>query len=194
MPRPGSRHPLLLYAHILKRWAYLVVLLGILLLALALVAYFFPERFTASVVSAETIFWILSGTAVFAFILALFLLTVRRFAYVQPFENHLRIVTPFLRLKISYRRIRQASSVEVARLYRVRGRRVAILRPFMKSTAIVLELNKLPLSRIALEFFLSPLFFPDQSPRIALLVPDWIKFSTELESLRSVWQDSQRPV
>jgi hypothetical protein len=40
--------------------------------------------------------------------------------------------------------------------------------------------------------FLSPLFFPDNSPRIALLVPDWIKFSTNLESYRSAWQDAQK--
>ena len=46
------------------------------------------------------------------------------------------------------------------------------------------ELAGLPLPRILLLFFLSPFFFPEKSPIIALLVPDWIKFSTELESQR----------
>jgi hypothetical protein len=35
----------------------------------------------------------------------------------------------------------------------------------------------------------SPFFFPDKTPRLALLVPDWIAFSTELESRRGAWQD-----
>lgn len=194
MPRAGARYPLLLYAYILKRWALRILLLGVALLACALLVYVYPDRLPKGLLSPDAAFWIFLGTATFAFLQALFFLTVRHFAYVQPFENHLRIVTPFLRLKISYRRIRQASIVEVGRLYRGRGRRLALLRPFLKSTAIVLDLNKLPLSRFALEFFLSPLFFPDKSPRIVLLVSDWMKFSTELESLRSLWQNAQRPV
>jgi hypothetical protein len=35
----------------------------------------------------------------------------------------------------------------------------------------------------------SPFFFPDKTPRLAFLVPDWIAFSTELESRRGAWQD-----
>jgi len=44
--------------------------------------------------------------------------------------------------------------------------------------------------RRVLDLFLSPYFFPDKTSRLALLVPDWIRFSTELESLRSAWLDN----
>jgi hypothetical protein len=159
----------------------------------------FPAWFPGLAVTpiSTTGLLMLAGAGAFALLLAFFLLTIRKFAYVQPFDNHLLLVTPFLRLKIAYRRIRQASSVEMMRLFplkRYRGRKRAILRRMMKYTAIVLELNGLPLSRGSLEMFLSPLFFPDKSPRIALIVPDWMKFSAELESFRGAWQDSQRPV
>ncbi len=199
MPRAGRRHLLVLYAHILNRWWHALLLLGLLILSLAGGAYFFPAWFPGLAVMPISTpgLLMLAGAGTFALLLAFFLLTIRKFAYVQPFDNHLLLVTPFLRLKIAYRRIRQASSVEMARLFplqRYRGRKRAILRRMMKYTAIVLELNGLPLSRGSLEMFLSPLFFPDKSPRIALIVPDWIKFSTELESFRGAWQDGRRPV
>lgn len=199
MPRAGHRHLLVLYAHILNRWWRTLLLLGLVILGLAGGAYFFPAWFPGLAVTpvSTTGLLMLAGAGTFALLLAFFLLTIRKFAYVQPFDNHLLLVTPFLRLKIAYRRIRQASSVETTRLFplqRYRGRKRAILRRMMKYTAIVLELNGLPLSRGSLEMFLSPLFFPDKSPRIALIVPDWIKFSTELESFRGAWQDGQRPV
>lgn len=199
MPRAGRRHLLVLYAHILNRWWRTLLLLGLVILGLAGGAYFFPAWFPGLAIMpiSTTGLLMLAGAGTFALLLAFFLLTIRKFAYVQPFDNHLLLVTPFLRLKIAYRRIRQASSVEMARLFplkRYHGRKRAILRRMMKYTAIVLELNALPLSRGSLEMFLSPLFFPDKSPRIALIVPDWMKFSAELESFRGAWQDNQRPV
>jgi hypothetical protein len=200
MPRAGHRHLLVLYTHILNRWWRALLLLGLVTLGLAGGLYLTPGWFPSLAFTpvSPTILLVVAGTGVFALLLAFFFLTVRKFAYVQPFDNYLLLVTPFLRLKIAYRRIRQASSVEITRLFplkRYRGRKRAILRRLMKyNTAIVLELNGLPLSRRSLEMFLSPLFFPDKSPRLALVVPDWMKFSTELESFRSAWQDSQRPV
>ncbi len=199
MPRAGRRYLLVLYAYILTRWWKTLLLLGLILLGIAGGAYFFPNRFPGLAIWPISINGLLSlaGAGLFALLVAFFLLTIRKFAYVQPFENYLLLVTPFLRLKISYRRIRQASSVEVPKLFplhRYRGRKRAILKHLMKYTAIVLELNALPLSRASLGLFLSPLFFPDKSPRIALIVPDWMKFSAELESFRGTWQDNQRPV
>lgn len=199
MPRAGRRYLLVLYAHILTRWWWTLLLIGLLLLGTAGGAYFFPNWFPGLAVFPISIngLFVLAGAGIFTLLLAFFLLTIRKFAYVQPFDSYLLLVTPFLRLKISYRRIRQASSVEVPKLFplkRYRGRKRAILKRLMKYTAIVLELNALPLSRASLSLFLSPLFFPDKSPRIALIVPDWMKFSAELESFRGAWQDNQRPV
>jgi len=127
--------------------------------------------------------------------MSLFLITIRKSAYVQPFPNHLRLVTPLLRMDIAYRRIRQATSVEMQRLFpieRSKGIKRSMLRHFAKNTAILLDMQGWPMPRWLLNLFLSPLFFPDKSSRLALLVPDWMAFSTDMESFRGTWLDSQR--
>ena len=52
-------------------------------------------------------------------------------------------------------------------------------------TAVVVELNGYPISQTVLRFFLSPFFFKDKTPHFVILVEDWMRFSTELESMRS---------
>jgi hypothetical protein len=49
----------------------------------------------------------------------------------------------------------------------------------------VIELNGYPMSQSSLRLFLSPLFFKDKTPHFVILVDDWMKFSNELESMRS---------
>lgn len=196
MPRAGHRHLLVLYVHIIGRWWRAMLGIGITLLILAGGLYGLP-RFLPQVPVGnvpQVTLWVTTGVGSFALLAAIFLVTIRKFAYVQPFDNHVRLVTPFLRLKISYRRIRQTSCVAMTSLFpqeRYKGRKRAILQALMKNTAVVLDLNGLPLSRPTLQLYLSPLFFPDKTPRLALLVPDWIKFSTELESFRGAWLDAQ---
>lgn len=196
MSAPGRRHRLLLYMYILDRWWRLVFFIGLVLLALAFCLRYIPslsagmELFEISSASLGMI----GTTGIIAILLAIFLATVRYFAYVQPFEDHLRLVTPFLRLKISYRRIRQTGTDQVGRLFpppQKKSRR-AILQSLSPLNAIVLDMNGFPLPKYALLFFLSPLFFPDQTSRLALLVPDWISFSNELESYRSAWLEANR--
>jgi hypothetical protein len=58
------------------------------------------------------------------------------------------------------------------------------VEPLLKLTAVVVELNALPINGPALRLFLSPFFFKDETPHIVLLVQNWMSFSTELESLR----------
>jgi len=195
MPRIGRRHRLILYTYILDRWWQLIITLGIVLLALTAVSAWgrsiLPQDIPTQV--AYQITWLTGGAGAFAVTLAIFLVIIRKSAYVQPFDNHLRLVTPFLRMNISYRRFIQASSAEIGRLFPLedlKGISRAFLRPFTKYTAIVLELKGWPLPRWALKLFLSPFFFPDQTSRLALIVPDWINFSNELENFRSAWFDS----
>lgn len=106
--------------------------------------------------------WLAGGVGAFAIFLAIFLVTVRKSAYVQPFDNRLRLVTPFLRMNISYRRFIQASSAEMGRLFSLedlKGQKRAFLRPLAKHTAIVPELKGWPLPRWAFNLFLSPSSF-----------------------------------
>jgi hypothetical protein len=118
---------------------------------------------------------------------ALFMFALRKSAYVQLFNDYLRLVTPFLRINISYKRIRRTSSTAMGVLFppkSISSWRREILEPLAPMTALVVELNGYPISQTVLRFFLSPFFFKDKSPHFVLLVSDWMRFSTELETLR----------
>jgi hypothetical protein len=67
-----------------------------------------------------------------------------------------------------------------------------MIRPLAKRNVILVEMTRLPISREAARFFLSRFFFPDRTATLCLLVPDWIAFSTELDSFFTGWQDDQR--
>jgi hypothetical protein len=197
MPKSGHRHPLVLYGHTLNRWWRTVLGLGLVLLVLAGGLGGLPLALPKDhfLWIPDWVLWVAGGVGGVTVLLAILLRTSRRSAYVQPFETHLRLATPFLRMNISYRRMRQTGTGEMGRLFPLanfKGRKRALLRPLIRQTAIVLDLNGWPLSPGLLKFFLSPFFFPDRTPRLALLVPDWMEFSTEMESFRGTWQDSLR--
>jgi hypothetical protein len=48
----------------------------------------------------------------------------------------------------------------------------------------VIELTGYPISPSILRLFLSRFFFKDNTPHLVILVNDWMRFSTELESMR----------
>jgi len=197
MPRSGRRHRLILYTYILNHWWRRILSIGIVLLVLVAALAWYPSvlpQYTPPQV-ADWILWFTGGVSAFAILLAIFLVTIRKSAYVQPFDNHLLLVTPFLRMNISYRRFIRFSSTEMGRLFpweALKGRKRDFMRPLTNQTAILLELKGWPLPRWALNLFLSHFFFPDGTSRLVLLVSDWIKFSSELEGFRSTWLASIR--
>ena len=120
-------------------------------------------------------------------LISLVMWAMRKSAFVQPRSNHLLVATPFLRMRISYSRIRRATSASMAMLFppkSLRGLRREILYPLFNMTAVVVELNALPIPASTLRLFLSPFFFKDNTPHLVILVQDWMSFSTQLESLR----------
>jgi hypothetical protein len=197
MPRSGRRHCLVLYTYMLDRWWKSTLRIGILLLALAIALWFLPiqlPQYHFLWVSDLTL-GLIAGAGAYAIILSVLLIFLRKSAYVQPFPAYLLLITPFLRLNISYRRILQASSVEMQHLFsfgRNKGLRKRLLRPLASQTAILLEMRGWPLPRWFLSLFLSPFFFPDRTPRMALLVPNWMDFSVDMENFRSTWLESLR--
>ena len=180
MAKGGRRYPLVIYTHMLDRWWPAILMLGLALLGLAWAVYswgFEEWRWLA--------FASIGGVIVF---IGLLLLILRKSAYVQPFGDHLRLVTPFLRLNISYKRFQRASSANMGTLFppnSVSKWQAGIIQPVAKMTALVIELNGYPMSQSALRFFLSPLFFKDKTPHFIILVNDWMKLSAELESMRT---------
>lgn len=180
MAKGGRRFPLVVYTHMLNRWWPAIFTIGLALLGLSWAIYswgFEQWRWLA--------FTSIGGLHIF---LGLLLLAMRKSAYVQPFSDHLRLATPFLRLNISYKRFRRASSANMGALFppkSVSNWQADIIQPLAKMTALVIELNGYPMSRSMLRLFLSPLFFKDKTPHFVILVDDWMKLSAELESMRS---------
>jgi hypothetical protein len=126
---------------------------------------------------------------------ALFAFFGRHMAYVQPRSDHLRVVTPFLRLHISYRRVLSAHPSEFSQLFPPQEASWAqrrLLSPFYGQTAVVLELASYPLPPWVLRFFLAPQMFSPHTTALVLLVPDWLRFSTELDSFMGAWQQLQK--
>jgi len=180
MAKGGRRYPLVVYTHMINRWWPAIFTLGLALLALswAIRSWGFEDWRWLTFTS-------IGGLNIF---LGILLLLTRKSAYVQPFSDHLKLATPFLRLNISYKRFRRASSANMGVLFppqSVSNWRAEIIQPLAKMTALVIELNGYPMPQSTLRLFLSPLFFKDKSPHFVILVNDWMKLSNELESMRS---------
>ncbi len=187
--KAGKRHPLLMYQRFMDRLWQPTLALGLLLAAIFALAWFTP----ISILQPGNELWLLIGAAgCLAFFLFAFL--ARRVAYLQPRRDHLRLVTPFLRLSISYRRIRSVRSADFTQLFppgKSTWAQRSYLEPFYGRTVIVLELSSYPLPPALLRFFLAPQMFSKQTTGLVLVVPDWMAFSTELDSMVEDWRRSQ---
>lgn len=183
----GKRYPLVIYTRMIDLWWPAVFTIGLALLGLAWALYS---------KQVEQWRWLLTASIGAVIILiGLALALLRKSAFVQPFPDHLKLATPFLRLNISYKRFVRASSVNFGTIFppqNISKWHAELVEPLAKMTAIVIELKGHPMPQASLKFFLSPLFFKDTTPHFVILVSDWMRFSSELESMRS-GSDIQAP-
>ena len=95
MARGGTKFPLIVYRHMLNRWWPPMFALGIAVFGLAYTEYlqplgkFLPWRWQ-----------VFAGVGLLAILVGIFFLILRGIAYVQPFPQHLRLVTPFMQVNI----------------------------------------------------------------------------------------------
>ena len=188
-PKAGKRHPLLLYRRTMDRALAAAVLLGILIVVAWGWIYFGePQRM------ATISIWLIAGGIV-ALIFAVFAFLARWMAYVQARSDHLRVVTPFLNLKVSYRRVRSVHPADFNQLLppnQTSWSQRNYLEPFFGMTVVVVELSSYPLNRGMLRLFLPKLMFSKGMPGLVFLVPDWMALSTELDSLQGTWVQFQK--
>lgn len=183
MTRAGHKYPLIIYQHMLNRWWPAMITMGVVMFAIAYSEYIAPlGRFL-------TWRWQLpGGVGALALFIGIFFIVIKNFAYVQPLPNSLKLVTPFMRVNISYKRIRRTTPSQMHYLFPAKslsGWMQDIIEPLARNTAIVIELNGYPISPILLRMFLSKFFFKDKTPHFVILVNDWMQFSAELESMRT---------
>jgi hypothetical protein len=188
MPKParkGTRHPLLMYRRMMDRvWKYTLVL-GIVLAAAAR----WPLLRERDIFGWSSNIWI-TVTALLSFIICGFAFFTRFMAYVQARESALMLYTPFLRLKISYRRIRSVHPVLLQQLFppdKSSWAQQNFLEPFYGLTALVVDLRGYPMDPVLLRLFLPGQMFSPRSTGFVLMVKDWMKLSTEFDSLHGAW-------
>jgi hypothetical protein len=178
----GKRHSLLIYQRTMNRLWGATLLLGLILL----VVWGAIRIQNITIVETEYTVWLLAGAAV-SLVFGIFAFFARNMAYVQPRRDHLRLVTPFLRLNIAYSRIRSSHPSNFYQLFPPSNTGWAtrkFLEPFYGKTVIVVELTGYPINPAFLRLFLPAQMFSRQSKGFVLVVPDWMEFSTELESFR----------
>lgn len=190
MAKARRRYHLVIYSHMLNRWWPATLTLSLALFAVAWGLWRLPESQAPTYLVNVTL-----GLGGLAFVFTLFLFIIRRIAYVQTFPTHLRLVTPFLRFNISYKRFRSTTTSEMRALFppsSLSGWRRDIIAPLSSMTAIVINLNGYPVPSFLLRLFLSPFFFKDKTPHIIILVKDWLLFSSELDSMRLGHRQAER--
>jgi len=183
MAQAGHKYPLIIYRHMLNRWWPAMIAIGLGMFALAYSEYieplgkFLPWRWQ-----------LFASVGALAIFIGVFFWIARYVAYVQPLPNSLKLVTPFMRLNISYKRFKKTTATEMRYLFPYKsmsGWVRDIFSPLANKTALVIDLNGYPISPFLLQLFLSRFFFKDKTPHLVILVQDWMRFSAELESMRS---------
>jgi len=189
-PKPDSRHTLLYYRRSMDRIWKTTFLLG-LVVALSGGWTLMKKTHFFGIGSDVWLF----ASAITAFSLSAFSFLTRYVAYVQARSSYVNVVTPFLRFRISYRRIRSVYPVLMQQLFPMEKSswsQRSFLKPFYGKTALVVELFGYPFNPKLLRLFLPGQMFSPRSTGFVFMVPDWMKLSMELDSLRGAWMQGQR--
>ena len=191
MARGGHKFPLIVYQHLLNRWWTPMFAIGLVMFALAYGEYthpiyrFIPWRWQ-----------LFAGIGVLAIFIGIFFLVIRQIAYIQAFPGYIKLVTPFMRLNISYKRLHKTTTTEMRLLFppkSMSGWMRNIFVPLASQTAIILELKAYPIPPAILRMFLSRFFFKDKTPHFVILVKDWMGLSSEIDSFRTGVDPNPRP-
>ena len=183
MARAGHKYRLIVYRHMVNRWWPAMIAIGLGMFALAYSEYiaplgpFLPWRWQLA-----------AAVGALAILTGMFFWVLRYFAYVQPFPAYLKLVTPFMRINISYKRIKKTTATEMRYIFNYKGMSFwvkEIFSPLATKPALVIELSGYPISPHVLRLFLYRFFFKDKTPHLVLLVDEWMRFSSELESMRA---------
>ncbi len=187
--KKGARHPLLLYRRTMDRIGEATLILGVFLG----VAGGWPLLKETYILGINSNVWLL-GIAGLSFAIAVFAYLTRLAAYVQATANTLNIITPFIRLQVSYRRIHSFHPALMQQIFPPESLSWAgrsYLSAFDGKTALLVELRSYPIKPAILRLFWSAQMFSPQTTGLVLLVSDWMKLSTELDSLYGSWMQAQ---
>jgi hypothetical protein len=188
--KTGKRHPLVMYRHFWNRIWRVSLLLGLLLGVL----WWQSGSSNLPIIQTARSLWILAG-AIVLIVIGIAAFIARYQNYVQPHRSYIRLVTPLLRLNISYQRVNSVRSADLGKLFPPRqqtwGQR-QFLDSFYGMTAVTLELKGYPLSLPLLKLFLPRYLFTPEFNGFVFLVKDWMFLSAELDSWIGSWKERKQ--
>ena len=198
--KAGRKYKLVIYQYMLNRWWPMTLLVGLVIFLNVAVLWGSEWYFSQAgqnplpKLSGEG-GTILLAVGSISLIFTFFIVAVRKMAYVRLYDDHLQMVTPFLRLNIAYKRIVRSMPTQMHSLFPPKSLsswKRDLIEPVWGDTVVVIHLTGYPIPRFMLRLFLSPFFFYDKSAHFVLYVDDWLQFSTELDSRRSLKKTSWR--
>lgn len=184
---PGKVRELVLYRRMMDRLWGPFLLLGLLLL----VVYFSGERLFPPLTTFNAQILLVGAILITAF--GLFAWAARYRAYFRAYPNHLRVVTPFLNLRISYRRVQSIRASPVSSIFppsKIGWSSRNFLEPYFAETALVIQLNDYPISRSLLRLFLPKEMLLPNGKGLVLIARNWMEVSSELDSFIDAFRHS----
>ena len=110
-------------------------------------------------------------------------------------QEHLLLQTSAGEVKISYGRLDNVTSSQMAQHYSLKelSRRDRVLaKPHFKQTCTMLEMNSMPDSLKKKRNQLPRILFSTKRPGLLLLVEDWIQLNRDVESARGKWRAARK--
>jgi hypothetical protein len=177
--KPGKRHSLLLHRRFSEQVFWPAV--SIFAICAGLLAWspapFQPFRLHLAII------------LVAAGLILVLTLAFRLTAYVQCRLDGLLIQTPFQRVKIPYAHIRLTRPTQLIHLFppdELRWTQRSFLAPLFANTVVVLEMDELPQRAGWLKYWMGKFLVCSDVVGLALLVPDWMAFHSELDEFVTV--------
>ena len=188
------RHTLLLYKRSLDRKWMATLPLGLLMLGWMSFSgkYWNNIGYIPGIPAPYDIVFFIATMVILAF--TAFAMVIRNLAYVQVKQDHIRLVTPFLVVKISFRRIRRVHPSHLTQIFppeKTKGSLRNLVGPHYGKTAVALDLNGYPVSPLMIRLFIGKHIFLPEGEGLVLVVSDWMKLSTEIDTYAGAWKQRQ---
>jgi hypothetical protein len=184
----NKRYPLLLYREWIRPLSLPLLAIAVVLAAVwaFTLTGLLPEHMAASVPAQSPL---LGTAALAAFLLWLFVLRLPRAAYVQCLSEYFLLQLGFLRLIVSYSRVRTTRSVLHRQIHppesQPRSRRT-LARRMAGRQCVAVELTSYPMAFFLLRALTHPFLFLGEQPGFLFAVEDWMGLDREVEERNAV--------
>ncbi len=190
----GSKHPLLVYRLVARRYRPM----GVLLFALGLLAqlpWFVPElRLRGTILTYEQLAYFGLGLLTVGALIWIISIFRARRAYIQCLPQYLVIRTPSSLVAVAYQRFNEIKTVKVGDMFAKRDLKSAewtFIKPLRPSLALEAVVADYPLAEKTVRRRLSKFLFSPREQGFLFIVPIPSKLALEIDSFASRARESR---